>query len=283
MVDTPDASDVSRAGRRAGRGARDVAHSTPVRAAARVGIAANGVLHLLIGWLAVQVALGSGGSADQGGALTAIAAEPAGRVLLWVLVVGFAAMVLWRAVSAVWGFGYVGDRARALARRAVSAGLAVVYAVLAVAAATTALNGRSSSGGGGQATAGLLGLPGGQVLTALVGLGVLVGGGVMVANGWRTRFTEDQDLSGADRRIRRLNARTGQVGFVAKGIAVGVLGILLGVAALTFDPRRANGLDSALRALREQPYGVFVLVAVGVGIACYGVFCFVDARYHRVT
>ncbi|MEV1291480.1 DUF1206 domain-containing protein [Pseudonocardia sp. NPDC049635] len=279
MVRTPDAADVARAG----RGARDVAHSTPVRLAARVGIAANGVLHLLIGWLAVQVALGSGGQADQNGALGAIAAEPLGRALLWVLVVGFAAVVLWRSVSAMWGFGYLGDRKKQLAKRFVSAGLAVVYLVLAVAAATTAIRGRASSGSGGEATAGLLGLPGGQIITALVGVGVLVAGGVMVWNGWTKRFLEDQDLAGADTRARRLNARTGQVGFIAKGIAVGVLGILLGVAALTFDPQRANGLDSALKALREQPYGVFLLIAVGVGIACYGVFCFLDARYHRVT
>ncbi|BBG04289.1 MULTISPECIES: DUF1206 domain-containing protein [Pseudonocardia] len=279
MVRTPDTADVARAG----RGARDVAHSTPVRIAARIGIAANGVLHLMIGWLAVQVALGSGGQADQNGALGAIAAEPLGRAFLWVLVIGFAAVVLWRSVSAVWGFGYLGDRKKQLAKRVVSAGLAVVYLVLAVAAATTAIRGRASSGSGGEATAGLLGLPGGQIITALVGVGVVIGGGVMIWNGWTKRFMEDQDLAGADTRIRRLNARTGQVGFIAKGIAVGVLGMLLGVAALTFDPQRANGLDSALKALREQPYGVFLLIAVGLGIACYGIFCFLDARYHRVT
>ncbi|ANY05719.1 DUF1206 domain-containing protein [Pseudonocardia sp. HH130630-07] len=283
MVSTPDAADVSRASRKAGRGARDAAHSTPVRVAARVGIASNGVLHLLIGWLAVQVALGSGGQADQNGALGAIAAEPIGRVFLWVLVVGFVAVVVWRSVSAVWGFGYVGSRAKQLTKRAVCAGQAVVYAVLAVAAGTTAVQGRASSGGGGQATAGLLGLPGGQIITALVGLGVLIGGGVMVYQGWNKAFLEDQDLSGAPSGIRRLNARSGQAGYIAKGVAIGVLGVLLGVAALTFDPSRANGLDSALKALRDQPYGVFVLVAVGLGIACYGVFCFVDARYHRVT
>ena len=129
---TPDSADVSRAGRTAGRGARTVAQSAPVRVAARVGIAANGVLHLLIGWLAVQVALGSGGQADQNGALGAIAAEPLGRALLWVLVVGFGAVVLWRSVSAVWGFGYLGDRKKQLAKRAVSAGLAVVYLVSAL-------------------------------------------------------------------------------------------------------------------------------------------------------
>jgi hypothetical protein len=259
-----------------------VAHSRPVRIAARVGIASNGVLHLLIGFLAVQVALGSGGQADQNGALTTIASEPAGRAFLWVLVVGFAAVVLWRVVSAIWGFGYL-DRTKQVTKRVTSAGQAVVYAVLAVAAATTAVQGRSSGGGGGQAGAGVLGLPGGQALLGLVGVGVVVGGGVLVYLGWTSGFTEDQDLGGADKRARRLNERTGQIGFIAKGIAIGVLGVLIVVAAWTFDPQKANGLDSALKALREQPFGVFLLIAVGVGIACYGVFCFFDARYHRVA
>jgi hypothetical protein len=266
----------------AGSSAQEVARSRPVRIAARVGIASNGVLHLLIGYLAVQVALGSGGQADQNGALSAIAAEPLGRVFLWVLVVGFVAVVVWRALFAIYGFGYL-DRTTMITKRVVSAGQALVYAVLAVAAATTAVQGRSSSGGGGQASAGVLGLPGGQVLLAVVGLGVLIGGGVMVWIGWTSKFTEDQDLSGADARARRLNKRSGQVGYIAKGIAIGVLGILVGVAAVTFDPQKANGLDSALKALRDQPFGVFLLVAVGVGIACYGVFCFFDARYHRVA
>lgn len=276
------AGSVSRAAASAGSSARDVARSRPVRIAARVGIASNGVLHLLIGYLAVQVALGSGGSADQNGALTALAAEPVGRVLLWMLVVGFVAVVIWRVVSAIWGFGYAG-RTTMVTKKAVSAGQAVVYAVLAVAAGTTAVQGRSSGGAGGQATGGLLALPGGQVLVGLIGIGVLVGGGVMVWVGWTSKFTEDQDLGGADERARRVNEYCGRIGYIAKGIAIGVLGILIGVAALTFDPQKANGLDSALKTLREQPFGVFLLIAVGVGIACYGVFCFFDARYHRVT
>ncbi|MBC3193618.1 DUF1206 domain-containing protein [Pseudonocardia sp. C8] len=282
MVSTPDAEDVHRAGRTADRGARAAARSAPVRVAARVGIAAYGVLHLLIGWLAVQVALGSGAPADQNGAFTAIAAEPMGRVLLWVVVAGFAAVVLWRALVAVRGVGVVGSRGFRIWKRIASAGLAVVYAALGAAAATTAVQGRTSSGGS-RAAAGVLGLPGGPVLIAVVGVVVLAVGGNMIRNGWRKQFTEDQDLFAASLRTRRLNARTGQVGFIAKGVAIGVVGVLLVSAALTYDPQRANGLDAALKTLREQPYGVVLLLAVGLGIACYGLFCFFDARYHRVS
>src|SRR4051794_29690139 len=109
-----------------------VARSEPVKKGARVGIAANGVLHLLIAWLAIQVALGGGGQkVNQGGALTAIAAEPFGKVLLWVLFLGFVCVVLWRATSAVWGFTYITDEKKRLQKRVVNAGQAVIYAVLA--------------------------------------------------------------------------------------------------------------------------------------------------------
>ncbi|MCW0215286.1 MAG: DUF1206 domain-containing protein [Pseudonocardia sp.] len=275
-------SDAGSTARSAGNSAAQVARSEPIKKGARVGIAANGILHLLIAYLAIQLALGGGGQADQSGALTAIAAEPFGVVLLWVLFVGFVCVVLWRATSALWGFSYVQDEKKRVVKRVVCAGQAVVYAVLAAATATTAVQGRSSGGGGGKATAGLLGLPGGQIIVALIGLGVVIGGGVMIHQGWKKKFTEDQDLAGADRHARQVNERTGQVGYIAKGIAIGVLGILIGTAAITFDPQQANGLDSALKTLRDQPFGVFLLIAVGVGIAAYGIFCFLDAKYHKV-
>jgi hypothetical protein len=265
------------------RNPRQVARSEPIKKGARVGIAANGVLHLLIAWIAIQVAVGGGGEkANQSGALTAIAAQPFGRVLLWVLFLGFVCVVVWRATSAVWGFTYIQDERKRLMKRLLNAGQAVIYAALAALTATTAVRGASSGTGGSKATAGLLGLPGGQVLAALVGIGVVIGGGVMIYNGWKKKFLEDQDLTGVDPQARRVDERTGQIGYIAKGIAIGVLGVLIVTAAIRFDPQQANGLDSALKALRGQPFGVFLLIAVAIGIAAYGLFCFLDAKYHKV-
>ncbi|SDF69545.1 DUF1206 domain-containing protein [Pseudonocardia oroxyli] len=265
-----------------GGSARRAGRSEPVRKGARVGIAANGVLHLLIAWLALQVAFGGGGQADQSGAVSTIAQQPFGRVLLWVLFIGFVCVVLWRITSAIWGFGYVDDEKKKLVKRLTSAGQAVVYAGLAVLTASAAVHGGAQGGGGGQATAGVLGLPGGQVIVGIVGVGVVIGAGVMAWHGAKKKFTEDQDLGGADRRARMLDERLGQVGFVAKGVAIGVLGVLIVSAAVRFDPNEANGMDSALRTLAAQPFGVVILTVVALGIAAYGIFCFFDARYHRV-
>lgn len=274
---------VTSAAESANQSAKQVAQSRPVKLAARVGLLSYGVTHLLIAWIALQIAFGGGGGekADQGGAFQALAAQPLGRTLLWVLTIGFVAVALWRLEQAIWGYRYVSDTTEQLRKRAVSGGKVVIFAVLAV------LAGRAAGGGGGggagqqQATAGLLGLPGGQFIVGAVGLGVIVAGGAKVYAGWEKTFRDDMDLP-SDRRARMVAERTGQVGFIAKGLATALIGVLIVIAAWRFDPKEAAGLDSALKSLAAQPFGPFLLAAVAIGLACYGVFCFFDARYHRV-
>jgi hypothetical protein len=260
----------------------EVADSTPVRLAARIGIGAYGLTHVLIAFLAVQVAFGdSSERTDQSGAFRTLADDPLGVVLLWVLAIGFAAVVLWRTYEALRGFSWETERWRALRRRAQSAGRAVVFAVLCGLAVTTALGG--GGGGGGQgATAGVLGLPGGQILVAIVGVGIVVTGGFTVWNGWEKSFRDDMTLP-IDPMVRTIVVRSGQIGYIAKGLALLLVGVLVVVAAVRFDPGQASGLDAALKTLVDQPYGPYLLVAMALGLFAYGVFCFFDARYHRIA
>ncbi|MBC8093162.1 MAG: DUF1206 domain-containing protein, partial [Pseudonocardia sp.] len=132
-------------------------------------------------------------------------------------------------------------------------------------------------GGQQQAT----GLPGGPVLVGAVGLVVLVVGVVKVVEGAKKKFLEDMDVP-TDRRARTVLERVGQVGNIAKGVSIGLIGVLLIVAAIGYNPDQPIGLDAALKGLAAQPYGPYLLIAVALGIVSYGVFCFFDARYHRV-
>jgi Domain of Unknown Function (DUF1206) len=273
---------VTSAAESAPRSARQVAQSKPVKMGARIGILAYGITHLLIAWLALQVAFGQGGEqADQRGAFQTLAEGPGGKALLWVLVVGFVAVALWRLEQAIWGYSYESDRMRNIRKRAVSGGKVVIFLLLAVLAGRTAAG--SGGGGGGQqnATAGVLGLPGGQFIVGAIGLGIVVAGGVKIYQGWQKKFRDDMDMP-SDRHARMVAERTGQVGFIAKGIAIALIGMLVVIAALRFDPNEASGLDTALKTLATQPFGPYLLIAVALGLACYGVFCFFDARYHRV-
>ncbi|GAA4847948.1 DUF1206 domain-containing protein [Pseudonocardia benzenivorans] len=257
------------AAREAGRGARIVV---------RVGILAYGLTHLLLAWLVLRVAFGDRGSrADQSGAFQAIAQTTAGRVLLWVLALGFVAVALWRVGEAL---GRAGGRVKDARGRLESAGMAVVFAALTVLAVRTAVSG--SGGEGSQAAAaGLLGIPGGQWIVGAVGVGIVVVAGFITVNGFRCTFTDDMSLP-LDPRARAVAVRTGQLGKVAKGLVTVLVGVLVVVAAVQFEPQRANGLDAALKTLAAQPFGVVLLVATAVGLVAFGVFCAFDARYHRV-
>jgi hypothetical protein len=274
-------TDAAGTARQAAGTAREAANSEPVKIAARVGLAAYGVTHLLVAWLALQVAFGGGGQrTDQNGAFQTIAAQPFGRVLLWVLVIGFVAVALWRLSQAIVGVASAEDAKDQVKKRVKNGSQAAVFLALAIAAGRVAAGG-GSGGGGQKAAAGVLGWPGGQFLVGLVGIVIVVVAAVKVKNGWKKKFLKEMDLP-SDRHARQLVERLGQVGSVAKGAAVGLIGILVVVAAIQFDPSKARGLDAALKALAGQPYGVILLIAMALGLAAYGVFCFFDAKYHRV-
>ncbi|WP_028046590.1 DUF1206 domain-containing protein [Cellulomonas sp. URHE0023] len=252
--------------------------------AARAGYAVSGVLHVLIGLLALRVALGPGDSeADQSGAMSAIAATPFGGVVLWFSVLAFVALGVWQLATAV-GAGSPG-RSTATAsgsERAKAAARAVVYLALAFTALTFARGGGSDSSEQAQdATATLMSAPGGRFLVGAVGVAVVAVGAYHVHKGVTKKFL--RDLRGlppapADSVARRF----GVVGYTGKGIALGVVGALFVVAAVTEDPSKSTGLDGAMHTLRDQPAGAALLVLVALGLVAYGLYSFVRARYGRI-
>lgn len=259
-------------------------HEHTVRRIGRVGYVAYGVIHLLVAWVALQLAFGgSGSTADTTGAFAELGSAPLGKVLLVLLVIGLALLVVWKITEAVLGPDTGGSGKKSVWTRLSSAGQAVVFAALAVSAGKFAFGGGSSSASSKQqgATSQLLGMPGGQVLVVLIGL-VVVGVGVGLAvYGITRKFTKNLDISRLRVKSRRLVRGLGAVGYVAKGAAYGVVGVLLVVAGATFDPQKARGLDGAIRTIAQQPFGKVLLVVVAAGIACFAVFCFARARYQK--
>jgi TM2 domain-containing membrane protein YozV len=260
--------------------ARDVVDSRPMKAAARSGYAVNGLLHVVIGIIAIRIATGGGGrgQADQSGALGQIARTPGGTILLWVMVVGLAALGIWQIVQIF--FERADDDKKVWGRRISDIGKAVVYLAIAWTALTFARGGSSNSTSSSKtASAKLLAAPGGVFLLVAVGL-VVVGIGVFfVYRGVSRSFLKDLKMPPEE--IRKSITVTGTVGYIAKGIALGVVGILFVVAAVTFDPSKATGLDGALLTLASLPSGFAILLVVGVGLICYGVYCGARAVYGR--
>ena len=84
--------------------ARRVNDSPAARVLARLGYAASGVLHILLGIIAVRVAwFHAPTPADQSGAFGTLAQNPLGRAALWVLAVGFAGLAVWQVTAALGG------------------------------------------------------------------------------------------------------------------------------------------------------------------------------------
>lgn len=255
--------------------ARDASNSSALQLLARLGFAVNGLLHILIGSLAITVAVGAGsGSADQSGALAQLASNPGGVFLLWTVVVGMFALGLWLVVSA---FVMQGDPKRKWAARLSNVAKAIVYFALGATALTFARGGSSSSAGSTQsASSSLLSSPGGAILLFLAGVAVLGVAGYFVYKGAAQKFRSDLSVPGGT--VGRVVVALGVVGYIAKGMALAVVAILVGVAALTSDASKSTGLDGALKALAALPYGTIALILIGIGLIAYGVYCFVRAR-----
>jgi hypothetical protein len=260
--------------------ARKARRSTPLKFLARAGYAANGIVHVLIGGIAIAVAFGdSGGKADQSGALQKLASTPGGVIVLWIVVAGLFALGLWLILSAFLMPG--ADPKRKWAHRLIELGKAAAYLALGVTALTLALGGTTdAAGSASKASADLLAGPGGVVLLFAVGLLVLVIGGYFIYKGAARKFTQDLALPSGPAGAATIGF--GVFGYISKGVAVGVVGILVLVAAFTLDASKSTGLDGALRSLAALPFGMVILVVVGVGLIAYGVYSFIRARRARL-
>jgi hypothetical protein len=248
----------------------------------RIGLISYGIVNLLLAWLATQIAFGATAheaEAGKGGALQRIAEESWGTALLWVIGIGLLALSLWQLGEAIWGRKAHGSALRRVAHVAE----AVAFGVLGVSAVRVASG--SGSAGSNKQQAGfaakVLDAPGGQLWVSLAGLAVIGAAVYLFIKGFKKRFLRDLDLMRASPATRKITTRLGQVGYIALGVSYSIVGVLIVTAALKHDPEKATGLDTALGTLANQPYGTALLLIVAFGLACFGVYCFLDARFRK--
>ena len=276
--------------RRVEGAARRARHSPWMDRAARLGLVAYAVVYLLVGWLSVQLAFGDHhGRPSSNGAMHELARQPFGEVLVWLVSIGMFLLVAWKGLEALLGHADE-DGGKRLRKRLAAALKAVLYAAVGIAGLGVALGSRGSGGGGRSGgsggssdtwTAKLLDLPGGQVLVFLVGLAVVGYGAYQVYLGWSEKFAKKLDAEGRSGSTGTAYLAFGKAGYTAKGLVVGLVGVLCCYAAVTQDPHKSGGVDDALFRVLSEPFGPVLLGAIGLGLVCYGLFTLARARHLR--
>lgn len=251
---------------------------------ARAGLVVYGVVYVLIGWLAAQLALGhSAGSASGAGALEEIAQKPLGSIALWLSAAGLLALTVWQACQAFAGYVDEDGWRRTLARIGATS-RAVVFCALAVMAVRTALSdggsGGSGSGSGGGASAAMMRQPWGPAVVLVAAGVLLVLAGSSAWRGATDRWRKDLEVEGRTGEIGRVVQVLARAGHLSRAVAFGVLAFLVARAALDHDPRQP-GLDQAIVRFRDEPLGPALILLIAAGLACYGVFHLVRAAYLR--
>ena len=251
---------------------------------ARAGYAAYGAVYALVGVLAVRAALGGGGkTASQEGALRQVLLAPLGRVLLGMIVIGLLAYAMWRLFQGIMDPENEGRDAKGIAKRVDHVLNDLFHAALAFSAGGLVLG--SGGGDGGSPddwTARLLAQPFGRWLVVIAGVATLGAGLYQFYKAYKADFREELKRGEMSARATTWATRSGRLGYSARGVVFGVIGVFLVRAALQTDPDRARGLGGALETLARQPLGPYLLGTVAVGLVAYGVFMFVMARYRRI-
>jgi hypothetical protein len=251
---------------------------------ARAGFAASGVLHFLVGAIAIRLAMGGTGNADFSGAVSELASQPAGPFLLWASFAACAALAVWQASDAIFDYNRLPAKKKA-AQKAKAAAQALVFdgfALTLAAFATGTGSGNDNRQNASDLTLAVMKAPGGVALLVLVGAGIAITGAVYAIRGIRKSF-EKHLVMPASPGARTAVTVLGVTGYVAKGAVLLLTGLLIVIATLSAHPEDSTGLDGGLKALRDQPFGVYLLAAVGVGLICYGLYMVVRARLAKMS
>jgi hypothetical protein len=267
--------------------ARSAATSKWMVLLARLGYAIKGVVYIVIGFLAVQLASGNGGKAtDQRGAIQTISKLPLGNFLLIVVTIGLVGFALWCFIQALFDAEGKGRDAKGIIARIGYAFVGAAYLILAYGTLRVVMGaasaGKSSTTSTQDFTATLLKQPLGVALVVLVGLIVLAVACYMYYKAYSADFRSKLNLGQLSAQAKKGVILVGRLGYTALGIVFTIIGIFLVVAALQHNPGDAVGLDGALTKLSHQAYGQVLLGIVALGLIAYGIYSFMEARYRRV-
>ena len=263
--------------------ARKAANSPLMEALDRLGYGTRGLIYIMMGILSLSVVLGKGGApASQQGAIAAIGKQPAGLILLWIILLGLVSYALWGVIRAVLDPLRKGHDLKGLIARAGYLVSAASYFFL-VPFTYGYITGSGSSGEASmqKSMASMMSSPAGHWAVVVIGLAVIANGLYQVYIGLNASFDKQFQTYAMNAKEIRWATQLGRFGTASRGVIFAIVGVLLTQAGLQSNPNQGVGFDSALTALLQQPYGVWLLGIVALGFMAFGVFSMLSAVWFR--
>jgi hypothetical protein len=258
------------------------------RRAATLGYLAKGILYILMGGLTLQAALGMGSTrVDQNVVLLRIFTQPFGRYTLIALAVGLGSYAVWRVMQAFFDPDKEGKDLFGVINRTSYVITGLGYVGMAFAALELSLGTGTGSGGGSEQvtrilTAQILAYPLCSLVVGLVGAFITGLGIYQIYLGYSVRFEHAFEEAEMEPAERRWAIRLGRFGYISRSIVFAVIGVIFIHAALRYSPHEVGFFGQALRSLADQPYGVYIIAVLGLGLMAYGMYAMILARYRRI-
>lgn len=249
----------------------------------RIGHWAKGIVYLVVGGLAFQLAIGAGGQITGArGAIREIGHQPFGRTLLGLMAIGLVGYTAWRWVQAAKDTEGVGSDAKGIAMRIAFVISGAVYLLLGFFAGTISATGVSSSGQGGGGSSFLLNSMPARIGLAGVGA-VLIGlAFFFMYQAYRATFMRHFAIGSMSEKTWQVALHVGRVGLATRGIAFAIVGwFILWSAINGTSDGEISGLHDALAAIAAQAYGKVLLGIAGAGLICFGVHTVMMGIYRR--
>lgn len=254
-----------------------------IERAARVGFLSKGIVYIIIGFLAGRAASGKGRPGGSSEALQVLLAQPFGRIMLYVITIGLAGYMIWRLVDAVRDASGRGDDAKGIAVRLFTAGKGLAYGLLGYQAFRMTRGGESGGDSGIQETVSkILDLPAGKFLVYALAFALIGYAIYQLTRAWNSKLGRDLSISSLPPESRKAVVAISRFGIAARALVFVVIGWLLFGAAKHRDASEAESVGGALGSIRDETYGTIILFTIAIGLAAYGVYEIVNARYRRM-
>ena len=265
------------------RAAKQAAYSPVMERLTRLGYGIKGLIYIMIGLLAIQGALGKAKTpADQFGAIRTFSKLPFAHVLLWVVLIGLVSYALWGIIRAVMDPFHKGTDLKGLLSRAGYLVSAATYAVLSLATYGLITGSRSgSSTNQTQLVSRVMSMPMGRWIVGAIGIAAILGGLYQIYAGFEAKFQKQFKPYALNADQYKLAVQIGRFGTIARGVVFAIVGFFFTLAAYYANPSQAQGVSGALNFLAKQPYGLWLMGIVAVGLIAFGIYSLMTAAWFR--